>query len=101
MARLDPPGAGHDGRALDHVPKLADIAGPRVRREELGRGIGESVDAQRVLAAELSHEVRREKRNALGAAPERRKLQVEDRQPIVEILAEASRANGLPRRAIR
>src|SRR5262245_31409335 len=49
----DQPAVAHDGRALEAVAQLADVAGPRVRAQHSKRRIVDRGDALVVLGAEL------------------------------------------------
>src|SRR5205807_3248309 len=79
-----------DERPLDGVLQLADVAGPRVRHEELARLAAEARLELAHVAAELAHEVIRKKQDIVASLAQRRQMDPEHRETVEEILAEPS-----------
>ena len=81
--------ARHD-ETLDHVFELADVARPRI----FGQGVeGIGIQGSRRLSTavgETTHEVLDQRGNIRLSIPKWRHPEVDDVQPIVEILAEAA-----------
>ncbi len=73
--------------AADLVLELTDVAGPPVGREAIHRRRRDAGLGAAVLAEEKLHE----ERHVVGAVGERRNPKREDRQAVVEVLAERSR----------
>jgi hypothetical protein len=83
--------------ALQHVAQLADVARPRVAGEGGDRVRGEAGGAASVAAAQLVEGAVREPRDVRGAAlAQRRELEREYGEPVVEVLAEAPGPDGGP-----
>ena len=78
----------HDDQPLDHVPELAHVARPVVGQEIAERLAGERLGALAVLGAELRDELAHVRGNVVLAGSQRRDLDRDDVQPIVEVLAE-------------
>src|ERR1051326_6120480 len=93
--------AGHDERAVDHVAQLAHVAVPLVllqRLDEVG------VDVLHLLLfrlVQLLQEEMGEERDILEALAQRRHLDGEDVEAVVEVLAHLPVLNGLLRIAVR
>ena len=90
-----------DHRALDRVLELTHVARPALRREVRERGIGEhhptALGAQRGLLGEVT----REQPDIARAIAQRRHLDRDDREPIIEILPEHAGGDLTLQRAIR
>src|SRR5258706_5349594 len=85
----------HDDEPLDHVAQLAHVAGPVVRQE-----VGERLDRDglgplAVLRREERDEVGDQQREVFPALPQRRHLDRDDVQAVVEILAERAGRDAL------
>ena len=91
VGRRDRQAVGHDHRALDHVLELADVARPRMRLDRGDRVGQDRHRAAALLGGELAHERMREQRRIALAVAQRRDLDDDLGQPIVEVLAEAAR----------
>src|SRR5690606_25472876 len=88
--RRDDLAAREPGRALAGVPPLTDAAGPAVpleHVERLGREAAEVRAAARRVAVE---EVHRQERDVLAAVAQRRELDVDGVEAVVEVLAEVA-----------
>ena len=95
VANGDPVAVAEDHGVLDDVVELAHVALPRQRHEELQ---GRAVDALEVLlqlAVVHRHEVLDERRDVLAALAQRRNLDAEDVEPVVEIVAERALCHDL------
>src|SRR5512135_3719297 len=76
------------GEARDRVLELADVAGPLAARERVDqRGIERDV-AEAELLAVAARELLGERRDVVLALAQRRHDELDDREPVVEILAE-------------
>jgi hypothetical protein len=74
--------------ALHRVGELADVAGPRVREQGPHRVRGEALRRQAVVLAGAGQEVLREQHDVPAAFPQRRQDHGDDRQALIEVLAE-------------
>src|SRR5689334_5655729 len=74
---------------LEHKTQLPDVARPVVLAEGTQRIFARLPNRLRVTVSELLGEVVDEQRNVGNAVPQRRHLQLDKVQPIVEIFAEA------------
>ena len=83
-------------RALDDVLQLADVARPAVVHQQVERLRLELDAGLAVLRAVLLEEVLRQRRNVVLALPQRRQVDVDDVQPVVEVLAEPARRPPSP-----
>ena len=79
--------AGDDG-ALDGVLQLADVAGPVVIHQQPERAFGDLADVLAELVGEALEEMSGEQRDVLAALAQRRDADLDDVQPVEEILAE-------------
>ena len=75
-------------RALDAVLQLAHVAGPVVAHEHVDGGGGDAADVLAVGGRVLLHEVIGQERHVRPALAQRRQVDVEDVQPVIEVLAE-------------
>ena len=102
-ARIQREGLGFadDHGALDHVLELAHVSRPRVRLEQLERLRVDAADRLADLAGAAPHEVLREEPDVSGALAQRRHLEREDGESIVEVAAEAALCNCLEEIAVR
>ena len=79
----------HDG-ALDDVLELAHVARPVVLHQQVER-LGRELEVRLVvLLAVFLEEVLREQRDVVLPLAQRRQVDVDDVQPVVEVLAEPS-----------
>src|SRR5207237_1309501 len=81
---LEPPAARKDHRALDQVRELADVPGPRVPTERVQRLARDDLDPAVHGTREPLDEVAHQGGNVLGPLAERRGLDREHVQPVVE-----------------
>src|SRR5690348_14622520 len=78
-------GRGERYRLLHHVQKLAHVAGPRRRDEQLHR-LGRELQAAAAIAlGELGEIVVGDERDVFAALGQRRNVELDDVQPVVEI----------------
>ncbi len=97
MLRLDELAAGQDDRALDDVAHLADVARPVVLLEDARRGRIERGDRLVVAVVELGEERLHQQRQVVLAQAERRQLDGEHVQPVVQVLAQLAVLDGVGR----
>ena len=77
--------------ALEHVHQLAHVAGPVIGEQQVLRlGRQAHPARRRLLRAELREHVLGERHDVLGARAQRRQIEVDDVEPVVEVLAEAA-----------
>ena len=81
------PAGQHDG-AIDHVAKLADVAGPVVGEQFLAGFVGEFQTRPAVLAAEMIEEEIDQQRNIAATFAQRRDDQLEHAEAVVKIFTE-------------
>ena len=82
-------GAGReDDGALEDVLQLADVARPRVRHQPAQGGRVDPVKPPGDPRRELVEEVLRQERDILRPLAERRELDREDAEPVVQVFAE-------------
>src|SRR5216117_1782938 len=86
---LERPAAGEDHGALDEVRELADVPGPSVSTERVQRLARDDLDAVVHWTPEPLDEVADQGRNVLGPLAERRDMDREHVQAVVEVVAEA------------
>jgi hypothetical protein len=86
---------GEQGDALDDVPELPHIARPRVRAEGRLGVAGEGPWRQPVVGARAREEALGEQEDVRLALAQRRQLEREQGEPVVEVLAEATRPHRL------
>src|SRR5437016_2825891 len=86
---LERPAAGKDHRPLDQIRELADVPGPSVPTECIQRlardDLDPAVHGTRVPLDEIAHQGR----NILGPLAERRDMDREHVEPVVEVVPEA------------
>src|SRR5208282_4658019 len=87
-------GRKHNG-ALDNVLELTHIAGPIVVHQELHRGVRKASRRLVVLAAELVEKTLDELGDIFLPLAERRQLQRNDVEAVIQVLAETAFANQL------
>src|SRR5437660_4848564 len=85
---LERPAAGKDHRALDQVRELADVPGPSVPTERVQRLARDDLHPAVHGTREPLDEVAHQGRNVLGPLAERRGMDREHVQPVVEIVPE-------------
>src|SRR5262245_50976824 len=76
---------------LDHVFQLAHVTRPVVRRQQIHRATVDPADRPTEPLAVFGGEMRGEQRNIFDAFPQRRQMDGEYIQPVVEIAAESAR----------
>src|SRR5262249_21635600 len=87
--RLDDLGRPEDDRALDRVAQLADVPGPGVAREHLGRRLRQlGSGASRLTGEELEESVR-QRDHVLAALPQWRHRDLDHVQAVEQVLAKA------------
>jgi nitroreductase len=84
-----------DDCALQDVLQVADVARPGIRLEPADRGGIDAVKPPGVPRRELVEKVLRQERDVLRPITERRDLDREDTQPVVQVLTERLFADGL------
>ena len=84
MLGVDERSIAHDQGPLEHVSQLTDIAGPFVTAQCLHRLWRQF----RRGASELAEKASRERQNVVAPLAERRNVNVEDVQPVVEVRTE-------------
>src|SRR5260221_10935939 len=84
---------GQDNGALDNIFELADIAGPIVIHQKLQRGGSKVAQGFVVFLAVAVEEMREQRGHIFATVTERRQLQVNDVEAMVEIFAEAAFAD--------
>src|SRR4051794_7585692 len=94
---LDEVAVGEDRRALHHVPQLADVARPGILLEDLQRLLLHRPHRLAVARVELGEERLDQQGHVFLAIAQRRQLEREHVQPVVEILAELAGAHGVGR----
>src|SRR6185503_19671562 len=77
--------ARKDARSLQNVLQLANVAGPRIRRESIHASRRYTLEGLRELALKVSQEVPNQKRNILGTFAERGNANREDVEPVEEV----------------
>ena len=77
--------AAQNHAALDHVAELSDVARPRVGDQGVHDLTRDPRDATAELGPELVREMTDEKRNVAGPFPQRRQLDGEDVEAVVEV----------------
>ena len=95
QASADERGGGENYAALDDVFELADVAGPLVVDESAHGVWGEFADLEVVLFGEVVEEAVDEQGDIFSAAAQRRHLDGDDVEAVVEIVAELAFADGL------
>ena len=85
---------GEDERPLDGVLQLADVAGPRVRREQIARLVAEAGVWLAHLTAQLTHEVISEEQDIVAPFAQGRQMDAKHRKSVVKILAEPAIGHG-------
>src|SRR4051794_7223535 len=93
--------AGHDERAIDHVAQLADVARPLVLLQRFDEVRFDRLHLLLFRLVQLLQEEVREERDVFETLAQRRDLDREDIQPVVEILAHLAVDDRLLRIAIR
>src|SRR5436190_2627678 len=87
---VDGVAAGHDDQALHRIAQLADVALPAVPLQRLDRRRRDALRADVVLAAEIVHVVPDEERDVVDALAQRRHVNRDDREPEIQVFAEAT-----------
>jgi hypothetical protein len=85
-----------DHHALDQVPELPHVPGPRVPHEDLHGLCRDAREGPVQPARDLLHEVLDQNRDVLAAMPERREVDVQDVEPVVEVPAEPPDGHEAP-----
>src|SRR4051794_9695875 len=93
--------AGHDERAIDHVAQLADVARPLVLLQRLDEVRFDRLDLLLFRLIQLLQEEVREERDVFEALAQRRDLDGEHVQPVVEVLTHLAVDNRFLRIAVR
>src|SRR5438128_2616044 len=91
---MDDGAPGQHDRAVEHVLELADVAGPIVAREHLEGAGGHATHVAVALARDLADEVLDERGNVLSPLAQRRHVDRDHVEPVVEILTERARPDG-------
>ena len=88
---VEQPAGGQHRRALDRVPELAHVAGPAVVRQRGQRRRGDAHRMTQPLGG-LPGEVGEQRRDVLRPLAERRNVEPDDVEPVVEVGAELAAA---------
>jgi hypothetical protein len=88
-------GREHD-RALQHVEQLADVPRPRVRAQPRHRGRGDAGRGLVELACGAMQQAIDERIEILEPVAQRRHLEHDDAQPMIEVFTEPSRLDLAP-----
>ena len=94
------PAFAQNGRALERVAELADVARPVVPEQRLAGVPREARRRSRERLADVLQQRLAERENVGGALPERWDPDVEHLQPVVQVLAEVAAFHGLPQVAV-
>src|SRR5262245_56892920 len=87
---------GEQSYTLHHVGELANVARPSVSAQR-GPGVArQTLRRKSVISTGAGEEMLGEDRDVLTTVAQRRQAQGHHGQPVVEILAESARVNGLP-----
>ena len=86
--------AGQDRGPLDHVAELADVAGPVVAFEQPHGGRRHGLHSAVIARVELVDERLDQERQVVLALAERRQREAEHVEPVVQVLAQPSLADG-------
>src|SRR5436309_5996313 len=97
VLRLDERPLGDDGRSLDHVAKLADVARPCVLLEHAHRLLFDAGDRTLVAPVELVDERLDEQRQIFLALAQRRQPHREDIQTVIQVFAQLPLLDGVER----
>src|SRR5881296_4207761 len=87
--------AAQDRGPLDHVGELANVPRPRIAQERVERGLGHGLEPLAELLAVLAREIGDEQRDVLPPLAQRRDVNREDLQPIVQVGPEPAFLDGL------
>ena len=88
-------GRAHRHRALNLVPQLTDVAGPPVPGEQVQR-LGTEMDVGLAQTlARVAQEERAQVRDLLATLPQRRDMDADHAEPVVEIFAELTLGHPL------
>ncbi len=90
MVRVDDVFVGHKDGAFNAVFKFAHVSGPRVTHEHVDGGAGKAAHVLAHDAAVMFHKVVRQEHYIRLAVPERRHVNREDVQLVIEIFTEGS-----------
>src|SRR5574341_1066120 len=92
---------GHEDRPLQHVSQLPDVAGPIMLGEDGQGPLIHTADRLSVFGVKLFEERLDEERDVLSSLPQRGKMETEDVEPVIEVLAQETVLNGLCRLLVR
>src|SRR6202521_5482659 len=84
---------GQDDRAFDDIFELANVAGPIIIHQKLQRRRGEVAQRLAVFLAVAVEEMRKQRGHIFAAIAQRRQLQVNDVEAVIEIFTEAAFAD--------
>src|SRR5689334_19541501 len=85
----------HDDRTLYRILQLSNVARPVIGEDPFPRRILEAFDALAILHRESLQELVREQLHVFRALAERWKIDLYDREPVVQILAKLAFADRL------
>jgi hypothetical protein len=100
VLHVDHVAVAQDDRALDRVLQLAHVARPAVLQQLVARPLGEALDARVVLLDEPLEEVLGQQQRVAAAQAQRRHLDVDDVEAVVQVLAELALADRLGQVAV-
>src|SRR5215471_8485316 len=92
---LDFPGSLQDQSSFDRVSQLAHVARPMVAEELLPRSTGNRTDTLVHRGGERLEKMLRQQQDVIAPLAERRKPELNDVEPMEQILAELVSADGL------
>src|SRR5437773_11409194 len=88
MLSRDQPAVAQENRALDRVPQLADVSGPRIGKQPFASIPRNSGRRTAHGLPQLFQERLGERKDVLGTIAKRRDVDLEDFQPVAEVLTE-------------
>ena len=97
VSRLDEIAFGQDRRALHDVAELTNVPRPEILLEQVDRFLIHGADRLAVALVELRQEVLGQQRDVLPAIAQRRQLDGEHVQPVIQVLAQLARLDRLHR----
>src|SRR5260370_42375710 len=95
---FDPKGvaAAQDHRSFNNVLQLADVSRPWIRLAQLQRLVVDLADLLSSFLRVAFYEILHQHRNVLPPLAQRGQLDRENVQPVTQVRAKRSRANGCP-----
>ena len=100
VLRHDLPTGGEDHHALHEIAQLAHIAGPRILGQQLHGPRGDTVERPVVQTGKLGHEPTHQQRDVIRPLTQRRQIDAQHVEAIVQIGAEPALLHVLAQRAV-